>query len=124
MWIKCRYQCNHPSRKSTKSLQKELEHHGSGQATRRKQIFTSIVPNKRFPDSLFHHSTNSKTMSLPPSTANWHWKNKNCTRWGTEWLKRELTTLTVTSDKPEETVFIKKVSEVDGDIELGQRKSK
>lgn len=63
-------------------------------------------------------------MALPPSTANWHWKNKNVTRWGTEWFERELTTLSVTGDKEGEVVSISTVSEVEGDIELGQRKSK
>ncbi|PPQ72111.1 hypothetical protein CVT24_002422 [Panaeolus cyanescens] len=62
-------------------------------------------------------------MALPPSTANWHWKNKNITRWGTEWFERELTTLSVTGDNGE-VASISSVTEVDGDIELGQRKSK
>ena len=63
-------------------------------------------------------------MALPPSTANWHWKNKNITRWGKEWFERELTTLSVTGDNENEVVSISKVTDVDGDIELGQRKSK
>ncbi|KAF9556002.1 hypothetical protein CPC08DRAFT_642098 [Agrocybe pediades] len=63
-------------------------------------------------------------MALPPSTANWHWKNKNVTRWGTEWFERELPTVSVTGDNEGEVVSISKVKEVDGDIELGQRKSK
>ncbi|KAF8969605.1 activator of Hsp90 ATPase [Flammula alnicola] len=49
-------------------------------------------------------------MALPPSTANWHWKNKNITRWGTEWFERELPTISVTGDN-------------EGEV-LGQRKSK
>lgn len=63
-------------------------------------------------------------MALPPSTANWHWKNKNITQWGKEWFERELTTLSVTGDNEKEVVSISKVTDVDGDIELGQRKSK
>ncbi|KAH9484431.1 hypothetical protein JR316_0003913 [Psilocybe cubensis] len=63
-------------------------------------------------------------MALPPSTANWHWKNKNVTRWGTEWFERELPTITITGDTEGESVSISQVTEVDGDIELGQRKSK
>lgn len=63
-------------------------------------------------------------MALPPSTANWHWKNKNVTNWGKEWFERELTTITVNGDKEGEVVSISKVTEVDGDVELGQRKSK
>jgi activator of HSP90 ATPase len=63
-------------------------------------------------------------MALPPSTANWHWKNKDVTRWGREWFERELTTLNVSNDAESESVSIKKVTNVEGDIELGQRKSK
>jgi activator of HSP90 ATPase len=63
-------------------------------------------------------------MALPPSTANWHWKNKNVTRWGTEWFEQELPTVTVAGDNEGEVVGISSVTEVDGDIELGQRKSK
>ena len=63
-------------------------------------------------------------MALPPSTANWHWKNKNITQWGKEWFERELPTLSVKGDNENEVISISKVTEVDGDIELGQRKSK
>ncbi|THV03961.1 hypothetical protein K435DRAFT_650146 [Dendrothele bispora CBS 962.96] len=63
-------------------------------------------------------------MALPPSTANWHWKNKNVTKWGQEWFERELKDLTVKGDIEDESLTITSVSEVDGDIELGQRKSK
>ncbi|KAG5649724.1 hypothetical protein H0H81_002368 [Sphagnurus paluster] len=63
-------------------------------------------------------------MALPPTTANWHWKNKNVTRWGTEWFERELITISVNGDKDGEVVSVSKVTEVEGDIELGQRKSK
>jgi activator of HSP90 ATPase len=60
---------------------------------------------------------------LPPSTANWHWKNKNVTRWGKEWFERELTSISISGDGTE-VVAISSVTDVDGDIELGQRKSK
>lgn len=63
-------------------------------------------------------------MALPPTTANWHWKNKNVTRWGKEWFERELTAITIQGDAEGEVVSISKVTDVDGDIELGQRKSK
>ncbi|KAF7986656.1 hypothetical protein HWV62_26492 [Athelia sp. TMB] len=63
-------------------------------------------------------------MSMPASTANWHWKNKTVTRWAKEWFERELTTITVSGNSPEESVSISEVTEVDGDVELGQRKSK
>jgi activator of HSP90 ATPase len=61
---------------------------------------------------------------MPHSTANWHWKNKNCTPWAKSWFERELASVSVTGDKPEETVRVSSVSEVDGDCEIGQRKSK
>ena len=61
---------------------------------------------------------------MPASTANWHWKNKNVTPWAKEWLSRELTALTVTGDKEGESASISKVTSVEGDVELGQRKSK
>jgi activator of HSP90 ATPase len=63
-------------------------------------------------------------MALPPSTANWHWKNKNITQWGKEWFERELPTLSVTGDNENEVVSVSEVTTVEGDIELGQRKSK
>ncbi|KAI0374639.1 hypothetical protein BV20DRAFT_934726 [Pilatotrama ljubarskyi] len=60
---------------------------------------------------------------LPPSTANWHWKNKTVTPWAKQWFERELTTIRVNGEGSEE-VGIERVVEVDGDVELGQRKSK
>ena len=60
--------------------------------------------------------------SMPPSTANWHWKNKNVTSWGKSWFERELTAIEI--KEGEEVVSISEVTDVDGDIELGQRKSK
>ena len=66
------------------------------------------------------------TSAPPPmasSTANWHWKNKNVTPWAKGWFERELTTITVKGDGEDE-VSVSEVTEVDGDVELGQRKSK
>lgn len=63
-------------------------------------------------------------MALPPSTANWHWKNKNVTPWAKEWITRELSALSVTGDKDGQTASISSVTSVEGDVELGQRKSK
>ncbi|KAJ7072657.1 activator of Hsp90 ATPase [Mycena amicta] len=60
---------------------------------------------------------------LTPGIANWHWKSKTVTPWGKEWFERELPTLTV-SGEGVEIVGISSVTDVDGDIELGQRKSK
>lgn len=61
---------------------------------------------------------------MPASTANWHWKNKTLTKWGHQWFKDELVSLKVTGDKEGEAVWISDVFDIDGDIELGQRKSK
>ncbi|GJE96420.1 activator of Hsp90 ATPase [Phanerochaete sordida] len=66
--------------------------------------------------------------AVPPppmasTTANWHWKNKNVTPWAKTWFERELTTIAVKGDGEEE-VSISEVVEVDGDVELGRRKSK
>ena len=61
--------------------------------------------------------------SMAPSTANWHWKNKNVTPWAKTWFERELVTLSVKGEG-DESATITEVLEVDGDVELGQRKSK
>ncbi|KAH9848864.1 activator of Hsp90 ATPase [Lenzites betulinus] len=60
---------------------------------------------------------------LPPSTANWHWKNKTVTPWAKRWFEQELTAISVSGEGTEE-VSVESVAEVDGDVELGQRKSK
>ncbi|KAH9951908.1 activator of Hsp90 ATPase [Amylocystis lapponica] len=60
---------------------------------------------------------------MAPTTANWHWKNKTVTPWAKTWFERELTSINVKGTGSEE-VSISKVVEVDGDVELGQRKSK
>ena len=65
--------------------------------------------------------------AVPPpmasTTANWHWKNKNVTTWAKTWFERELTAISIKGDGEEE-VSVSEVVEVDGDVELGQRKSK
>ena len=60
---------------------------------------------------------------MAPSTANWHWKNKNVTPWAKTWFERELVTISVTGSG-DETVGISEVTYVERDVELGQRKSK
>ena len=60
---------------------------------------------------------------MAASTANWHWKNKTVTPWAKQWFDRELTSVRVSGQGTEE-VLIERVVEVDGDVELGQRKSK
>ncbi|KAG1792208.1 activator of Hsp90 ATPase [Suillus plorans] len=61
-------------------------------------------------------------MVMPSSTANWHWKNKNVTSWAKEWFERELTAIVI--EGTEGNVTISSVRIEDGDVELGQRKSK
>ncbi|PCH37688.1 hypothetical protein WOLCODRAFT_22763 [Wolfiporia cocos MD-104 SS10] len=61
--------------------------------------------------------------SMPASTANWHWKNKTVTPWAKSWFERELATISIKGDG-DEVVSVTKVVDVDGDVELGQRKSK
>jgi activator of HSP90 ATPase len=61
-------------------------------------------------------------MAMPTSTANWHWKNKNVTTWAKEWFKQELTAIII--EGPEGNVAVSSVNVGDGDVELGQRKSK
>jgi activator of HSP90 ATPase len=57
------------------------------------------------------------------STANWHWKNKTVTPWAKEWFERELVTIQVEGSDGA-VVEVERVVEVDGDVELGRRKSK
>jgi activator of HSP90 ATPase len=60
---------------------------------------------------------------MPATTANWHWKNKNVGAWAKTWFQRELATILIEGEGGERVV-ISNVVNVDGDVELGQRKSK
>lgn len=62
--------------------------------------------------------------TMPLSTANWHWKNKNVGPWAKTWFERELTTIAVSGDQEPEAVLVSGVTDFEGDVELGQRKSK
>jgi len=57
------------------------------------------------------------------STANWHWKNKTVTPWAKEWFERELVAIKVEGSDGA-VVSVDRVVSVDGDVELGRRKSK
>ena len=57
------------------------------------------------------------------STANWHWKNKIVTPWAKEWFERELVTIQVEGSDGA-VVSVERVISVDGDVEIGRRKSK
>ncbi|KAG8689145.1 hypothetical protein FRC08_011075 [Ceratobasidium sp. 394] len=61
-------------------------------------------------------------MAMASTTANWHWKNKNVTPWAKTWFEQELTSISHSEGGSE--VKVTQVTEVDGDCELGQRKSK
>lgn len=61
-------------------------------------------------------------MAMSSTTANWHWKTKHVSGWAREWFTSELCTLVDTQG--EDTVKVSRVTEVEGDVELGQRKSK
>ncbi|KZT34712.1 hypothetical protein SISSUDRAFT_1052399 [Sistotremastrum suecicum HHB10207 ss-3] len=56
------------------------------------------------------------------SSPNWHWKSKHVTPWAKSWFERELTTIII--EEGDEKVSVAQVTDVDGDVELGQRKSK
>jgi len=59
---------------------------------------------------------------MSSTTANWHWKNKQLNQWGTDWFEQQLPTVEVSEGNLK--VGVAKVTEVDGDVELGRRKSK
>ena len=62
-------------------------------------------------------------MSMPRTTANWHWKNKNVTAWAKDWFQEKLTKIVIQGDAGE-SIKVTSTSWLDGDVELGQRKSK
>ena len=62
-------------------------------------------------------------MSMPSSTANWHWKTKHVAPWAKTWFERELVTLKASSEGSE-SVEIQSVLDMEGDVEIGRRKSK
>lgn len=59
---------------------------------------------------------------MPHSTANWHWKTKYVGPWAKEWFSKELAG--ASSEQGDSSVTVVRVTEVEGDVELGQRKSK
>jgi len=60
---------------------------------------------------------------MPSSTANWHWKTKHVAPWAKTWFERELVTLKASSEGSE-SVEIESVLDMEGDVEIGRRKSK
>jgi len=63
-----------------------------------------------------------QTMALAASTANWHWKTKQVSPWARDWFTAQLAGLSTKDGQ--DTISIESVTEVDGDVEIGQRKSK
>jgi len=62
-------------------------------------------------------------MSMSSSTANWHWKTKHVAPWAKTWFEGELVTLKANSEESE-IVEIQSILDMDGDVEIGRRKSK
>ncbi|KAF8337886.1 activator of Hsp90 ATPase [Cantharellus anzutake] len=63
-------------------------------------------------------------MSMSATTANWHWKSKAVTPWARNWFETELPTVIFTTSDGAVTAGISSVKDVEGDAELGMRKSK
>jgi len=61
---------------------------------------------------------------MPASTANWHWKSKAITPWAREWFENELPTVIFTTPDSAVTVGVSNLKDMEGDVELGMRKSK
>ncbi len=61
--------------------------------------------------------------SLTPFQATYHWRNKDCYPWAAAWFRRELPGTRVQGEGSESAV-IGQVAEVEGDVDLGQRKGK
>ena len=56
------------------------------------------------------------------STANWHWKTKYVGPWAKEWFSKELAG--ASAEQEDGSVTVVRVTELEGDVEIGQRKSK
>jgi len=55
------------------------------------------------------------------ASPNWHWKSKLVTPWAKSWFQQELK---ISIDEAGQEVSVTEVEVLDGDVELGQRKSK
>lgn len=62
-------------------------------------------------------------MSLPPSTANWHWRSKDVSKWAKDWLRSQLNDAVIFSEGST-NAKIDTLKSCDGDAEVGMRKSK
>ncbi|KAH3663591.1 hypothetical protein OGAPHI_004992 [Ogataea philodendri] len=62
----------------------------------------------------------SLTMAIQ-NPNNWHWVDKNCIEWATQWCKKRLVGVSVGS---EPTVSVTSLKKLEGDVEVCQRKGK
>lgn len=53
---------------------------------------------------------------------NWHWVNKDVSPWAKEWLEKEITQ--VSAEDGQVSAKITKLSSMDGDVDVSQRKGK
>lgn len=53
---------------------------------------------------------------------NWHWVNKDVSGWAKEYLEKEL--IGLSAEDGDRSVEIKRVSSMDGDVDVSQRKGK
>ncbi|KAG7528126.1 hypothetical protein FFLO_06392 [Filobasidium floriforme] len=60
--------------------------------------------------------------TLTPFQATYHWRNKNCYPWAAQWFKSNLPGLSIENEG--HSAEITTVDEVEGDVDLGQRKGK
>ncbi|KIM28568.1 hypothetical protein M408DRAFT_69482 [Serendipita vermifera MAFF 305830] len=61
-------------------------------------------------------------MAMSSSTANWHWKTKHVSGWAKEWFTSELAG--ASKQDGSDTITVERLTDFDGDVEIGQRKSK
>ncbi|CED83058.1 Uncharacterized conserved protein [Phaffia rhodozyma] len=66
----------------------------------------------------------SQPAQLSAGLKNWHWRQKNVDKWAYEWFRTNLANVKATDDSLGLEVTITSVSSIDGDVTVGQRKSK
>lgn len=64
------------------------------------------------------HRLERGSMSMSSGIKNWHWRSKDCRPWATSWFKAELPSASTS------TTRITSVKDVEGDADVGMRKSK
>jgi len=66
----------------------------------------------------FSSSINYTMSGLSSGLKNWHWRSKNTQPWAVQWFKKNLGQLSTPKTR------VVEVRDVDGDCDLGMRKSK